>query len=83
LIYEVGVYLECGSNYLFTYPFIHLSIQLPIQIIQRYRDRLDTCVKRQANVDAVILDPDVLQRSIQFYCTLAEWLSLQAAGEGG
>jgi len=52
-------------------------------IIQRYRDRLDTCVKRQANVDAVILDPDVLQRSIQFYCTLAEWLSLQAAGEGG
>ena len=60
-----------------------VSLIVWFQIIQRYKDRLERIIKRQANVDAVILDPEVLQRSTHFYCILAEWMSLQAAGPEG
>jgi len=51
--------------------------------VKKVKERLDYCQKMHQNMLALILDPELLQHSMQFYCSLAEWLSLQiTAGRG-
>lgn len=50
------------------------------QMLEQFRNRFKQLTRKQKNSEAVILDPDVLQHSIQYYCSLAEWMVLQAAG---
>lgn len=54
-----------------------------MQKLKKYKERLDFNQKVHKNMLALILDPELLQHSMQFYCSLSEWLTLQiTAGQG-
>lgn len=44
---------------------------------------MEHCHKLHQNVLALILDPELLQHSMQFYCSLSEWLTLQITSGHG
>ena len=48
-----------------------------LQKLKKYKDRLEFIQKAHRNVLALILDPELLQQSMQFYCSLSEWMTLQ------
>ena len=49
-------------------------------MIARFRDRLLKAEVQQRSATCVVLDPDLLQQSMQFFCSLAELLYIQAVG---
>ena len=38
----------------------------------------ESALALHSNCEAVVLDPELLQRSVQFYCAQAEWLTAVA-----
>lgn len=66
-----------------------LALHAPLHDVTRSRSKttfpfLTSSLLQQAerkcqNMDMVVLDPEVLQRTIQFYCSLSEWMVLQTS----
>lgn len=55
-------------------------LRVQTALVEHLEKRLKQYVKRLTNNESVILDRDMLLRSLQFYSTLAEWMVLQAGG---
>lgn len=53
------------------------------QAIKKYRNRLTEYQKRYHSATTVILEPELLQQTMVFYCSLAEWLSMLVVGDHG
>ena len=46
----------------------------------RAKERLQNLMKWQMNWEAIILDQELLQHSVQFFCMAAEWITTVAYG---
>lgn len=54
-----------------------------MQAIKKYRDRLSEYQKVYRSAMTVVLEPELLQQTMLFYCSLAEWLGMQVVGGYG
>ena len=54
------------------------SSQHPIP--NRAKERLQTLMRWQVNWEAILLDRELLQHAMQFYCMTAEWMTLVSSG---
>ena len=52
-------------------------------MLVQYTERLRKAEVNHRSATTVVLDPDLLQQSMQFFCSQAEWLYMQAMGLQG
>ena len=48
------------------------------QEVDKLEVLFESALALHSNCEAVVLDPELLQRSVQFYCAQAEWLTAVA-----
>ncbi len=52
-------------------------------MLVQYTERLRKAEVNHRSATTIVLDPDLLQQSMQFFCSQAEWLYMQAMGLQG
>ena len=62
---------------------LHTHTHMYTQAIKKYRNRLTEYQKRYHSATTVILEPELLQQTMVFYCSLAEWLSMLVVSDHG
>ena len=60
-----------------------IIVSCDLQKLKKYKDRVELQQKAHRNLLGLILDPELIQHSMQYYCSLAEWLCLQITATHG
>ena len=75
---HVVVYIHCTCCCIYTlYMFTHS------QLTAQLKERKTFFQRVVANMQGVLLDSDILTLCMQYFCQLAQWMSLQACGGQG